>query len=76
MSFCWSGSCPCGAATPVGSPPPGSSEIGYGCDSYWTGATFYRRDTTTCSCPLGSASCDGGPPRCTVSRSCNTIAGC
>jgi hypothetical protein len=76
MSFCWSGSCPCGAATPVGSPPSGSSEIGYGCDSYWTGATFYRRDTTTCSCPLGSASCDGSPSRCTVSRACDTIAGC
>ncbi|MBI5501972.1 MAG: hypothetical protein HY907_17140 [Deltaproteobacteria bacterium] len=75
-SFCFAGSCPCGASSAVGAPPPGSYWIGDGCDSYLTGASYYQRDNVDCTCPLGSASCEGSPPRCTAGLSCDSVPGC
>jgi hypothetical protein len=75
-TICFSGSCPCRGSSAVGSPPSGSYWVGDGCDSYLTGATFYGRDTTDCTCPLGGAGCSGSPPRCTVTQSCNAVPGC
>jgi len=76
MSLCFSGSCPCASSTSVASPPSGSYWIGDGCESYTEGATYYQRDTESCSCPLGGFGCSGSPSTCTAGRSCDAIAGC